>query len=737
MNTKTVPGLPARASRITPEASQLASADSSSILLAGDEPVERVAYDFGLNRRSFVQVLGAGLLIAVSASRAAAQRGEWRGGGRSLKLSARIHLGEDGVITVMTGKVEAGQGARAELTQAAAEELRVPPERVHLVMSDTGLVPDDGMTVGSGSTPRTVPAVRQGAAAARELLLDTAAKRLGVPRDKLQVRNGQAVAPDILKQSFSYADLAKDAEASTAFEQLISSQVSLTAVKEWKVLGTGVLRPNGHDIVTGAHKYPSDLSRSGQLYGKVLRPTSYGAKLISVDTAPAKAMKGVVAVQDDQFVGVAAPTTAQAEEALEAIAGTAKWEESAHPSSKDLFSYLRDHVRDGIPANPFQEDLAQAKQHLHATYQVAYAQHAPLEPRAAVAEWTDGKLTVWTGTQNPFGCRSELMRAFHLPEDRVRVVVPDFGGGFGGKHSGEAGTEAARLAQAAGHAVALRWTREEEFTWAYFRPAAVIDIEASLDDHGSVSTWHFVNINAGRAAIETPYQIPKARSHDAPSSAPLRQGSYRALAATANTFARESFMDELASAARADPLEFRLAHLDASSSSRLRAVLETAAKRFGWKDRRAKAAPNTGVGLSCATEKGSCVAACAEVEVDPGSKKILVRRVCQVFECGAILNPDNLLKQVQGAIIMGLGPALREAMQFEHGKILNASFRKYQVPRFADVPELDVHLLDRPDLPPVGAGETPIVAIAPAIANAVFHATGTRVRTMPIRLPEA
>jgi isoquinoline 1-oxidoreductase len=278
--------------------------------------------------------------------------------------------------------------------------------------------------------------------------------------------------------------------------------------------------------------------------------------------------------------------------------------------------------------------------------------------------------------------------------------------------------------------VSLRWTRREEFTWAYFRPAAVIEAEASLDGEGKLTSWHFISINPGGAAVDTPYRAGKARSQAVSSNPPLRQGSYRALAATANNFARECFMDELAGAAGQDPLAFRLAHLE---NPRVRAVLATAAKRFNWAERTKKKNPGIGVGLACGTEKASYVAACAEVAVDRETGAITVRRVCEVFECGAIVNPSNLLSQVQGCVIMGMGPALREAMEFEDGRILNASFRGYPVPRFADVPELDIHLLDRPDLPSVGAGETPIIAIAPAIANAVFHATGKRVREMPMR----
>lgn len=700
------------------------------------QPTEQVELDVGISRRGFVKTLGAGLLISVMEGPALAQRSR-RGGERPRPIAARVHIGKDGAITVMTGKVEGGQGARAELTQAAAEELRVSADRVHLLMADTSRVPDDGITAGSRSTPSTVPAVRQGCAAAREALAGLAARRWGVEASAVTVRDGKVVhAPT--SRELTYADLAADENAARAFGEPPSADVALTPVAEWKVLGTSVPRPNRRDLVTGAHRYPSDITRPGMLYGKVLRPSSYGARLVSIDLSPAKALEGVVVVRDEQFVGVAAPTTRQAEEALNALAGTARWEPSPHPSSKELYEHLRRHADGGVPANPFKDDLAAAAKSLRQTYHVAHVQHAPLEPRAAVAEWQDEKLTVWTGTQNPFGVRGELMRTFGLSEDRVRVIVPDFGAGFGGKHTGETAVEAARLARGAGKPVSLRWTRQEEFTWAYFRPAAVIDVEAGLDKDGLLTSWHFVTINPGGAGVETPYRVARARSRPVSSQPLLRQGSYRTLAATANNFARECFMDELAHAAGRDPLDFRLANLE---NPRIRAVLTTAAERFGWKDRVREKKPGVGVGLACGTEKGSVVAACVEIAIDgpgtpAGAGRITVKRVCEVFECGAVLNPRNLVAQIAGCIIMGLGPALREAIQFENGRILNPSFWSYEVPRFADVPELDIHYLDRPDLPSAGAGETPIIAIAPAIANAVFHATGHRVREMPIRLPK-
>lgn len=702
-------------------------------LLAGEEQALPPGCHSGLSRRAFVQVLGAGLLIAATWPPASAQRSGGRRA-RGSTVAARVHLGQDGRITVLTGKVEMGQGARAELTQAAAEELRVPVERVQLLMGDTSLVPDDGTTAGSRTTPGTVPVVRQGAAAARQLLVQLASQRWNVEAGSLELQDGVITHPPT-NRTLTYADLAKGEDLAKAFDQAIPPNVAVTPVKEWRVLGRSVPRPNRRDLVTGAHCFPSDFVRPNMLHGKVLRPPSYGAKLVSIDLSPAKAMKDVVAAQDGQFVGVAAPTTFGASQALAAIARTAVWEPAAHPSSKEVFAYLRAHARpDAQAQNPFAAELAQASKVLRQTYHTAYVQHVPLETRTALAEWEQDKLTVWTGTQNPFGYHGELARAFGLPTENVRVVVPDFGSGFGGKHTGEAAIEAARLARAANRPVALRWTREEEFTWAYFRPAAVIDIAAGLDAAGKLQVWHFVNLNSGGAAVDTPYRIAHSRCRYVPADSPMRQGSYRTLAATANNFARESFMDELAQAVGTDPLEFRLAHLE---NPRLRAVLEAVAERFDWRAKKNKRAPGIGVGLACGTEKGSYVAACVEVAVDRQQAAIVVRRVCQVFECGAVLNPDNLLAQVQGCIIMGLGAALREEMRFEKGKVLNASLKQYLVPRFKDVPELDLHLLDRRDLPSAGGGETPIIAVAPAVANAVCHATGLRLRELPLRLPAA
>ena len=663
-------------------------------------------------------------------------------GGAGIKsVSARVHIGKDGSITVMTGKVEAGQGSRTELTQAAAEELRVPVSRIQLLMADTGIVPDDGITAGSGTTPRSVPAVRQGCAAARQLLVGLAASRWHVEPASLMVQDGK-ISQSGNTQAIGYAELADTEEGAKAFQQPLPAEITLTPLKEWKVLGTGVDRPDRADLVTGRHQYPSDIIRPGMLHAKVLRAPSYNANLQSIDMEVARAVTGAVALhevvregtREVDFVGFAAPTSFAAEQALAAAAKTAKWETKDHPSSKTLFEYLREHARGGVPANPFTDQLTKAAKTLRQSYHVSYIQHAPMEPRTAVAEWEGDKLTVWMATQNPFGCKTSIAQAMNINAANVRVIVPDFGGGFGGKHTPDAGVEAARLARAARKPVSLQWTRAEEFTWAYFRPAGVIDIEAGMDAGHKITSWHHVNINSGGNAMDTPYRAGSARAQAVASDPPLRHGSYRGLAATANIFARESFMDELAAEAKIDPLEFRLAHLE---EGRLRDVLKAAANKFKWAQRVKQKNPTVGVGIACGTEKGSFTAACVEVGIDKDKGDISVRHVCQAYECGTILNPDGLMAQVQGAIIMGIGGALREKMEFENGKITNASFWQYEVPRMKDVPEMDIILLNRPDLPSTGAGETPIVAVAPAVANAVFHATGQRIRQMPIQLAAA
>lgn len=686
------------------------------------------AYDFTMTRREFFKVLGGGLVVLCLLDDALAQG---RGGGRGLggaapqEIGAWLHIGEDGTITVYTGKAEVGQNARTSLTQVVAEELRAPGSSVRVLMADTDLVPFDAGTFGSRTTPDMVPRLRRAAAAARESLIDLAAEQWKVERGTLVVADGKVSHPPT-HRALTFGELTKGQKLMKS----IGSDVPLTPPEQWKVIGQPMPKVNGRDIVTGKHKFSSDIKRPGMWFGKVLRPPSFGATLISVDTKAAEAM-GVTVVQDGNFVGVAAPTEHLAAKALSAI--RAEWNTSPQPSGKELFEYLKKSAAPPPPSPSIEEGLAAADIKLEQTYTITYIAHAPLEPRAAVAEWNNGKLTAWVGTQRPFGVRSDLARAFGIPESQVRVITPDTGSGYGGKHTIEAATEAARLAKAAGKPVKVVWTREEEFTWAYFRPAGVIEVRSGVKKDGTMTAWDFHNYNSGGSAIRPLYDIPHQRSEFHPTRSPLRQGSYRALAATANHFARETHIDELAHAVKMDPLQFRLKNL---KDERLCAVLEAAAKQFGWgkseprRLRDASVSERHGFGIAGGFEKGSYVATCAEVLVT--NRQVKVVRLVTAFECGAVINPDHLKNQIEGCLMMGIGGALFEAIQFEDGKILNPRFSSYRVPRFVDTPAIEVVLLDRKDLPAAGAGETPLVAVAPAIGNAIFDATGERRRTLPM-----
>jgi isoquinoline 1-oxidoreductase len=464
------------------------------------------------------------------------------------------------------------------------------------------------------------------------------------------------------------------------------------------------------------------------LFGKVVRPNAFHANLVSCDTSQAEKMPGVTVVHDGDFVGVAAPDRSTAERAATAV--SVQWNAPPQPSENELFEYLKTHERKEDDEEPIvkgsvEQARAEAAKTLQQTYTVAYIAHVPLEPRAAVAEWKDGKLTVWTGTQRPFGVRDELVSAFHIPESSVRVIMPDMGSGYGGKHTGEAAVEAARLAKAAGKPVKLTWTREEEFTWAYFRPAGVIEVKSGVKTDGTLVFWEYDNYNSGPSAMSTPYEVANQKIAYHPSDTPLRQGSYRSLAAAANHFARESHMDELAHELKLDPLEFRLKNL---KDEPLRAVFQAAADRFGWG--KEKSSPSRGFGMAGGVEKGGHVATCAEVSINRGEVKVV--RVVEAFDCGAVVDPQGLKNQISGAVTQGLGGALFEAIHFENGRILNPHLADYRVPRFSDAPQIDVVLVDRKDQPSMGAGETPLVGIAPAVANAIFNATGIRLRSMPL-----
>jgi nicotinate dehydrogenase subunit B len=571
------------------------------------------------------------------------------------------------------------------------------------------------------------PRLRSMASAARQTLIEISAKKWNVDPASLTIADGKITNPHTMER-LTYGQVTQGEKLVTT----VPHDVHLTPAKDWKIAGTAIPKANGREFVTGKHQYPSDIHLPGMMFGKILRPQGFNATLESLDTTETEKIPGVKVVHDGDFIGVVATDAWTADRALSTI--KAKWNVPSQPSNKVLFEYLRNNTESGrgdrtphaIGSTAQAIETADVK--LTQQYTVQYIAHAPLEPRAAVAKWDSGKLTVWTGTQRPFGVRDELAAAFHLPATQVRVIQPDMGSGYGGKHTGEAAVEAARLAKAAGQPVRVVWTREEEFTWAYLRPAGWIELKGGVQRDGTLVAWEHHNYNSGNSGLETPYSLANPLVQYYPVNSPLRQGSYRGLASTANHFARESFMDELANAVKMDPLAFRLRNL---TNPRVRAVLQAAADKFGWGH--STSSPQRGFGIACGAEKGGYVATCAEVEIDPATKKIRIARVVQAWESGAVVNPDGLRNQNSGAIVQAIGGALFEAILFADGRILNPHFANYRLPRFGDTPpQIEIVLVDRKDLPSAGAGETGIVGLAPAVGNAIFAATGTRLRDMPM-----
>ena len=692
------------------------------------------AFQFALDRRKFLQLSGGGLVVAfvlrdifsleekplIDESPDASVN----------EVAAWIHIGPDGKVTVYTGKVEVGQNIRTSLSQLVAEELMVPISSITMIMGDTDLVPYDRGTFGSLTTPQMGPQLRKAAATARVALLEMASKNWNVPGTNLKAENGMILDKTSAKK-IGYGELTKGKQ----LLMTIADNVQLIAPKDWKIAGKSVPRINDRNLITGKHQYVSDMKLPGMLYGKVLRPPSYGAKLVEADITKARNMPGVIVVKDGDFIGVAAPDVITARKALQTI--EAKWEEDKdHPSNKNIFDYLVKNRsaggggggggrNSGNTKGDVERGLSEAEFKLSSTYNIHYIAHVPLEPRAGLAEWVDGKLTVWTGTQRPFGVQESLAEIFRINKEKVRVIMPDTGSGYGGKHSGEAGIEAARLALEAKKPVKIVWTREEEFVWAYFRPGGVIEASAGVNKDGTITAWKFNNYNSGGAGLETQYKVNNKQIAHLPSNTPLKQGSYRGLAATANVFARECHMTDLARLIKMDQLEFRIKNLE---DERFIAVLEATAKAFGWNGSKT---PGHGYGIAGGYEKGGYVGCCAEVMINK-DKEVKIVRITQAFECGAIIHPKHLENQVMGSIVQGLGGALFEAIEFSDGKILNCGLSSYRVPRFSDIPKIEIVLINRRDISPAGAGEANIVGIAPAIRNAIVDATGIGLTTLPM-----
>jgi nicotinate dehydrogenase subunit B len=650
-------------------------------------------------------------------------------GMRATGGGAWIHCAPSGAVTAFTGKVDIGQDNQTALRLLVAEELAVPPSRVTLVQGDTDLCPFDVGTFGSRSMPDAGRPLRLAAAGARRVLADLAARRWGTAAAGLCTDAG-TVADGPGGARLDYGELVTGLRR----VEVLADEPPLTDPAAWRVAGHWGHTASRLDVVAGARRYGSDLQLPGMLHGAMLRPPSPECTLRAARTARAAALPGVTVLREDGFIAVTAPDPATARRAVAAI--QADWERPP-AGPVNMAAYLREHPAAGHgwerPTDRSAGDaaaaLAAAAVTVQATYTTAYLAHVPLETSAALADWDDrGRLTVWAGCNVPFAVRSRLAATLGIDEADVRVIVPPTGGGFGGKH-GDNAIEAARLARATRRPVLVHWSRAEEFTWGYLRPMAVIDVHAGADPGGCMTSWDFCDINAGAQGTAFPYRCGNWRIRYRPAASLLAQGPYRALAATANTFARESCIDELAHAAGTDPLAFRLGHL---ADERLADVLRAAVTRSGRDTGTGSPTPGpSGWGCAVGLEKEGRVATCAEVNSGPGGE-IAVTRIVTAYECGAVVNPDTVASQVEGGTIMALGGALFEQAGLDHGRLASPLLASYQVPRFGDVPAVEVILINRPDIPSAGAGETPLIAVAPAIANAIFAATGRRLRSLPL-----
>ncbi|MEE8421269.1 MAG: molybdopterin cofactor-binding domain-containing protein [Dehalococcoidia bacterium] len=637
----------------------------------------------------------------------------------------------EGNATAFAGKVEYGQGIRWGLSVEVADELRLPLDRVEVVLGDTDRVPWDMGTFGSQSTARVGLQLRKAAATARQKLLELATDRLDLPASDLECRDGRVIARGVAGRGVDYADLLRDER----IEVELDDDVELTPASEFTVMGEESQRVDAVARVTGAAVYSQDVMVPEMLFAKVLRPPSYGASLSSIDWSVAEQMPGVVqVVEEDGMYAILAESDEEGELAARVV--QSQWQEQAGQLSRgDMRALLKDSAQEPFVTQD-EGDLVEgfklADGILEATYYIPYITIAPMEPRAAVARWDGDRLTLWAGSQRPFGVRSELASHFELDEDRVHVVATEIGGGFGGKSIYPVAEEAATLARAAGRPVRVAYTRDEETTLSTFRPAALIEIKSGFTSDGRIVAWEARATHAGERAMigrrgsMTPYDTPHAFSEVSRSDSPLRSGSYRSLGGAVNHFAREVHIDEIAEATGVDPVELRLKNM---VEPRFRRVLEVAADRFGWST--AATPSKRGQGIAIGLDVGSYSA--TAVQLDVQGSEVKVERIAASLDCGLTVNPDGARNQMEGGIVMGMGNALYEEIDFEAGQLLNPGFARYRVSRSNDAPKIDVDLVGDPETPSTGAGEPGIVPVAPAISNAVFDLTGERHRELPIQ----
>jgi isoquinoline 1-oxidoreductase len=685
-----------------------------------------------IGRRDLFQLLGGGIVIlfGMKAGVAAAQ-------GRNpypTDFHAYLSIGEDGKITVFSGKIEMGQGVLTSQAQMAAEELGADLSQIEMVLGDTDRCPWDAGTFGSLTTRVFGPALRAACARARAVLAKGAADELGTTPDKIVLRGGQAWAEGAPNRKIGFGALSKKLKIA----ETVDDKAVLRVVADFDVMGKSAPRIDAHDKVTGKAKYAADVRLPGMLYGRILRPPAHGATLIHVDTSAAKAAPGVTVVEKGALVAVLHKDPEAAGKALDLV--KAEWTTPpAGPDQEGIFDHLvqrsgegRDLVHKGDPAS------VQPARSFESAYHKGYVAHAPMEPHSALADVKADSATVWASTQGPFPLRDNLAKTLGMDPKKVRVLTPFVGGGFGGKTPSRQGIEAAQLSQACGKPVQVAWTRAEEFFYDTFDPAAVAQVKSGLDANGKIVSWDYTIMGAAPRGAAILYDIPNVRVRAAGGMSfneeaeygglhAFAVGPWRAPGANMNIFAIESQIDQMAAASGVDPLEFRLNNL---TDARARRVLQAAAEAFRYTP--GKGPSGRGYGMALSLDAGAYVGTFAEVKVDKKTGQVRVVRMACAQDMGIVVNPEGAKQQIEGGLTMGLGYTLAEELRFKWGDIEDRNFGTYQLPRFSWAPEITSVLVKNDELAPQGGGEPAITTCGASIANAVFDATGARMTRLPM-----
>jgi isoquinoline 1-oxidoreductase len=687
----------------------------------------------GIKRRSFIKLLGGGIFIFFQPwnpidllSLPADQR-------RSLtkEYNAFLQITEDGTVKCFTGKIEMGQGINTSLAQMMAEELNVPFEKISMVMGDTDLCPYDAGTWGSQSVQTFGPAMMAAAAEARAVLTDLASARLGAPVSELDVRDGVVFVTKTPGNKISYGQLAKGKK----IEKRVDVSPKLEEYSGFTIVGKPMMRVDSKQKVTGQAKYAGDLKLAGMLLARILRPPSHGAKLKSADVSVAEKINGVQVVRDGDFIAVLAEDRDTVDQAIVKIKADYTFDELP-VNDKSLYDRMlgaNSRVEIAESLGDLEQGTKASDKVFETEFHDPYLAHAPIETHTALASLDGDKMTVWASTQSPFGLQDSITRELGFPLDKVRVITPFVGGGFGGKAPHQQGVEAARLARMTKKPVMVLWTREEEFFFDTFRPAAVVRVRSGMDKTGMIKFWDYKLYYGGSRGSEVVYDVPNVKrtffeqNRESAQIHPFSTGAWRAPSNNTNTWARESHIDIMAAAAGIDPLEFRLRNL---KDEKMIACWKTVADKFGYIP--AKTPSGRGIGIACGIDAGSWVALMAEVKVDKSTGHIQVVRVACAQDMGLCVNPQGALLQIEGSITMSLGYTLGEEVMFEGGNIKTRGFDSYNIPHFSWVPKIDAVILDRKDKPPKGGGEPAIIAMGALVSNAIFDATGARLFRMPM-----